>query len=549
MTGAVLCLAALLAAPLPADAAKEGDEALRARRFAAAEARYAEALATETSAAARRRLEDRRADAVLARAGLEALAAAVNAHPDRFARLDLGAGVVLSAASADAEGIAGSVQGGTSRMPWASFDRRALADLLERARLAPADLLGGAALLQLSGDEDGAERMVVGFLRGGGAAGAAAKALSRWRRESPPPGGYVELDGRLVTPEDRDRLTAEDRRAAAYEKLQSEDAATRRRGFEDLRAMGDPARLTLGKGLRARRSAVAREIAALKVFSAPGTRARLKAEVEKRRAEALAFIEDPKRYPYPSATHKGQEEVDRLVALVREAWEDPFSVAAAWEPTVAEKLRLVAEADAWIAEVEEGRVPDLADVKGPVNALLDVPGLFPDEWSGKVLEYNRKVPTTADREERECVLAVNEYRILMGRGAVKIEERLLRAARGHSRHMKENGYFSHDNAVPGLKNPGERAARQGYKGGVGENIAMGRPTGRGAFDGWFHSSGHHRNMIAAGWTELGAGRCGEYFTQVFGRLGGKALAEPDPPLPPPAPDVAPDPELPTPEPR
>jgi hypothetical protein len=516
---AAIVLAVLAAIAAPGDPAKEGDEALRARRFAAAEGKYSEALAAEASAPARRRLEDRRADAALARAGLEALAREIGAHPDRFVRLEIGGGVVLSATSADAEGVSGSVQGGTSRIPWGSLDRKVLADLLERARLPAADGLGAAALLQLAGDEDGAERSVLGFQKGGGDVAVAAKVLARWRRESPPPGGYVEVDGRLVTPEDRDRYSVEDRKAAAYERLQSDNAAARRQGFEALRDMGEPARTTLVRGLRARRGAVAREIAGMKIFSAPSTRARLKVEVEKRRAEALAFIEDPKRYPYPSETHAGQPEVDRLVGLVRQAWEDPFAVAAPWDPAVEERLRLVAETDAWTAEIDPEHRPDPAAVHAPVNALLDVPGLFPDEHSVKVLEFNGKVRTTADREERDCVLAVNEYRIMMG------------------------------NAVPGLRNPGERAARQGYKGGVGENIAMGRPTGRGAFDGWFHSSGHHRNMVAAGWTELGAGRCGEYFTQVFGRLGGKALVEPDPPLPPPGPDVAPDPDLPTAEPR
>ena len=51
-----------------------------------------------------------------------------------------------------------------------------------------------------------------------------------------------------------------------------------------------------------------------------------------------------------------------------------------------------------------------------------------------------------------------------------------------------------------------RARREGYSGGVGENIARGASTGVGAFWQWFRSSGHHRNMLS-GWTDLGCGAC------------------------------------------
>jgi len=309
--------------------------------------------------------------------------------------------------------------------------------------------------------------------------------------------------------------------------------------------MGESGRWTLYKGLRARRGRIAERLASMKVFSAAATKARLRTELDKRRSDALALIEDPKKYPYPSPEHKGQEEVDRLVDLVRQVWSDPFEVVAGWDPAVPEAMKEVAEVDAWIAATENGGEagdyePDMEAVKGPANALLDVPGMVFDEYSAKVLDYNLKVRTTADAEERDNVLAVNEYRIMMGRPAVKIHERLQRAARGHSREMRVLGYFAHESPTPGLETPGKRAAQQGYTGGVGENISMGRDTGRGAFDSWFHSSGHHRNMLGAGWTEMGCGRSESYFTQVFGRASGKSLAEPDP-LPPPGPEVAPDP--------
>ena len=66
-------------------------------------------------------------------------------------------------------------------------------------------------------------------------------------------------------------------------------------------------------------------------------------------------------------------------------------------------------------------------------------------------------------------------------------------------------------------------------------------SGRDAFEGWFGSSGHHRNMLGKGHTELGVGRClhGGYWTQNFGAMTGRQLKDPEA-LPPPSPEVAPE---------
>ena len=50
--------------------------------------------------------------------------------------------------------------------------------------------------------------------------------------------------------------------------------------------------------------------------------------------------------------------------------------------------------------------------------------------------------------------------------------------------------------------------------GVSENIAQaGGPSG--AHEGWCHSSGHHRNLLAAGWKLLGVGNAGHTWCQNF----------------------------------
>jgi hypothetical protein len=93
---------------------------------------------------------------------------------------------------------------------------------------------------------------------------------------------------------------------------------------------------------------------------------------------------------------------------------------------------------------------------------------------------------------------------------------------------------------PGLASPGRRAQREGYGPGVGENIAQGPASAKAAFDGWYHSSGHHRNMLNRGWTEMGTGKYGTLWTQVFGAMTGRVIRDLDP-LPPPTPDTLPEP--------
>ena len=56
----------------------------------------------------------------------------------------------------------------------------------------------------------------------------------------------------------------------------------------------------------------------------------------------------------------------------------------------------------------------------------------------------------------------------------------------------------------------------GYTSGAGENCYMGSAAPRSAHDGWLHSSGHHRNILAPGHREMASGVVGNYWTQNFG---------------------------------
>jgi uncharacterized protein YkwD len=147
-----------------------------------------------------------------------------------------------------------------------------------------------------------------------------------------------------------------------------------------------------------------------------------------------------------------------------------------------------------------------------------------------VEKYNAGVKTTADEEERANVKAVNEYRWMMGLRAVKIDERLVRGARKHSIEMQQRNYFAHGSPTKHLRTPGLRCKREGYSGGVTENIARGAATGVQAFWQWFKSSGHHRNMVNPGHTDLGCGAANHHWwTQNFGRATGRSLKPPNVP--------------------
>jgi uncharacterized protein YkwD len=96
-----------------------------------------------------------------------------------------------------------------------------------------------------------------------------------------------------------------------------------------------------------------------------------------------------------------------------------------------------------------------------------------------------------------------------------IDLALTAASRDHSSDMKTHKFFSHTSPVPGKTSPGDRA-RNFNASWSAENIFMGSTDGTVAHRAWFHSPGHHRNLLGDH-RRVGVGRHGVYFTQMFGR--------------------------------
>jgi uncharacterized protein YkwD len=113
---------------------------------------------------------------------------------------------------------------------------------------------------------------------------------------------------------------------------------------------------------------------------------------------------------------------------------------------------------------------------------------------------------------------VTEARSEAGCGELERDWRLDKAARLHAEDMAVNDYFDHTSQDG--RGPTERAAEQGYEGGVGENIAAGYPDAESVMQGWMDSEGHRANILNCDYSVLGVGvadRDGTlYWVQNFG---------------------------------
>ncbi|MCS7304771.1 MAG: CAP domain-containing protein, partial [Thermoguttaceae bacterium] len=137
-----------------------------------------------------------------------------------------------------------------------------------------------------------------------------------------------------------------------------------------------------------------------------------------------------------------------------------------------------------------------------------------DPKNREILAMNARLASQLDPEESRTILALNLTRNLLGLPALMIDLKLCQAARDHSQDMQNLKFFSHESPVPGKKTPWDRAKRFGTTASA-ENIAAGQPDGRAANLAWFHSPGHHRNMLG-NHRRVGVGRAGGFFTEMFG---------------------------------
>jgi uncharacterized protein YkwD len=125
---------------------------------------------------------------------------------------------------------------------------------------------------------------------------------------------------------------------------------------------------------------------------------------------------------------------------------------------------------------------------------------------------------------QELVDLVNKYRTEGCRcgseqmpvvSAITWNETLAKVAYLHSKDMNDKNYFSHTGKDGSTFS--ERMERQGYSWrAAGENIAKGYSNEKAVVEGWIDSEGHCRNSMSPDFEEMGVGKQGDYWTQVFG---------------------------------
>jgi uncharacterized protein YkwD len=128
-------------------------------------------------------------------------------------------------------------------------------------------------------------------------------------------------------------------------------------------------------------------------------------------------------------------------------------------------------------------------------------------------------PIKLTRTEQEIIDLTNKERAKEGLSLLKVNERLMKAAREHSKNMAKQDKLAHE--LDG-KGPADRLRKSGYRWSTwGENVAMGQRTAAEALKTWIASEPHRKNILNKAYTEIGTGvapspQGAPYYTQVFG---------------------------------
>ncbi|MEE8105278.1 MAG: FHA domain-containing protein [Planctomycetota bacterium] len=469
------------------------------------------------------------------------LAAAIQSAPAEFTGIRVRKGVRRDAAGATNEAFLAKEEGATKPYPWAEFPAKSFETLIRKAGFGKPPRLETALLFSELGLDKDADRVFLAYFKSGQDVGFFNQAFARYRGIDQPEGGFVLFGNAVVTPQEKADALLADQIEGLVRDSRSSDPKKRTAAWASLEQLGDPGVKALVASLREYRKGLADLLRRHRGLSRERAVAMFARELPPRRKHALKFILDPQAYPYPNKTAAAQKEAEDRVNKVREIWETPTKILlekSEGARTALEDLTVI-DSQLELHSPEDGQIH--LDVLAEIESRLDMKHLAIDnrnkgriEYNDAVVKYNKELKdTSVSAEERDNVRAVNDYRWMMGLECVKIDERLVRAARKHSIEMAQLEYFAHDSPTGKLKNPGLRARREGYGGGVGENIARGPATGEAAFWGWFRSSGHHRNMVRSGWRDLGCGAfANHWWTQKFGGMSGKSLNEPKIPVDP-----------------
>ena len=259
-------------------------------------------------------------------------------------------------------------------------------------------------------------------------------------------------------------------------------------------------------------------------------------ELDQRRAAAISVIYDSKIYlpeNHPDWEKgdevNGQKEVDEAVDRVRELWNNAASFAIKLDKStnaLSELIRAIEE-DCYARLKYDPGEKDKAgidELRNNLDRRIDLKSFAVNREDLDSFNYNRKVEAynrslmkedIADTDKQHAVV-LNDYREMMGRRRLFLDERLCRASRKHSRVCDAAKRIWH-NGSDG--SPSSRAKAEGFPTGVGENIAIGYDNPEETWTrGWYRASDHHRNGLGERWTCLGYGYAGRVGTQNFASI-------------------------------
>lgn len=163
---------------------------------------------------------------------------------------------------------------------------------------------------------------------------------------------------------------------------------------------------------------------------------------------------------------------------------------------------------------EEGAELEAVRFIDPMTLVMQQPyDLF---YKGELVEV--KKPSSEDQFavdralERQILDITNIYRTNHGVNLLKRDYGLQVVARGHSKEMALQNYFSQDSPTSGTLADRLKTANIEVKK-AGENIALNYTDAIEAVHGWLNSPAHQEVLLDKNFTHIGTGVYGNYYTQ------------------------------------
>lgn len=173
---------------------------------------------------------------------------------------------------------------------------------------------------------------------------------------------------------------------------------------------------------------------------------------------------------------------------------------------------------------------DLQPGEHTVRMMITYKGYEPIEksWSFTIAKDAQKQFAAADTGQLEAFAALNDFRVLYGLPAVKMNDQLNASATAHAKYLDANEVKQSKGSQESLhlqtpgkpqfigKTPLERAAYFGYTAKVGEDAAYVNGPIKEAIDLLFDAPYHRTPFLDPNVTEVGLGRVGDYTIIEFG---------------------------------